>query len=148
MRRRGCWRTARERPSERQLTWFDRSGTARGTVGDPDGSSLDSPRVSPDGRRVVVARTVQGNTDLWLLDGARMSRVTFDAATTVSRLVARRHADRVPLVAERGEGDLYQKLTSGAGAEERLVASDQVKDSQRAGRRMAVSCCIHAIDPQ
>ena len=31
------------------------------------------------GRRVVVTRTVQGNADLWLLDGARTSRVTFDA---------------------------------------------------------------------
>jgi hypothetical protein len=34
--------------SQRQLTWVDRSGTARGTVGAPDGS-LASPRVSPDG---------------------------------------------------------------------------------------------------
>ena len=83
--------------SQRQLTWFDRSGTARGTVGDPDGS-LSDPRVSPDGRRVVVSRTVQGNTDLWLLDGARTSRFTFDAAhDNRSPLVARRHPDRVSL---------------------------------------------------
>ena len=47
--------------SQRQLTWVDRSGTARGTLGDPDGDDLRDPRVSPDGRRVVVARTVQGN---------------------------------------------------------------------------------------
>ena len=84
--------------SQRQLTWVDRSGTARGTVGDPDGNTLRDPRVSPDGRRVVVQRTVQGNSDLWLLDGARMNRFTFDAALDDrSRLVARRHADRVPL---------------------------------------------------
>ena len=31
--------------SQRQLTWVDRSGTARGTVGDPDGTSRRSPRV-------------------------------------------------------------------------------------------------------
>jgi dipeptidyl aminopeptidase/acylaminoacyl peptidase len=66
--------------SRRQLTWVDRSGTATGTVGAPDGSGLSNPRVSPDGRRVVVHRTVQGNSDIWLLDGARTSRVTFDAA--------------------------------------------------------------------
>ena len=110
----------------RQLTWLDRSGTARGTVGDPDGD-FSNPRVSPDGRRVVVERTVQGNTDLWLLDGARTSRLTFDAA-----------ADRFPLWSPDGTrlvfrsnrkslGDLYQKLTSSAGAEERFVASDQLK---------------------
>jgi Tol biopolymer transport system component len=27
-----------------------------------------------------VGRTVQGNEDIWLLDGARTSRFTFDAA--------------------------------------------------------------------
>ena len=46
--------------SQRQLTWVDRSGTARGTVGDPD-ATLNHPNVSPDGRRVVVSRIVQGN---------------------------------------------------------------------------------------
>ena len=82
--------------TQRQLTWVDRSGTARGTVGNPDGNNLRHPRVSPDGRRVAVSRTVQGNMDLWLLDGARMSRLTFAAASRqVSPLVARRHPDRV-----------------------------------------------------
>jgi serine/threonine protein kinase len=65
---------------QRQLTWFDRLGTAQGTVGDPD-ATLSNPRVSPDGRRVVVERTAQGNADLWLLDGTRTSRFTFDSAT-------------------------------------------------------------------
>jgi serine/threonine-protein kinase len=65
--------------SQRQLIWMDRSGTARGTVGHPD-PTLAYPRVSPDGRRVAVNRTVQGNTDIWLLEGARTNRLTFDAA--------------------------------------------------------------------
>jgi Tol biopolymer transport system component len=74
---------------------------------------------------VVVSRTVQGNTDLWLLDGVRTSRFTFDATN-----------DRVPVWSpdgtrivfqsnRTGAGDLYQKLTSGAGVEERLVPSEQ-----------------------
>ena len=42
--------------------------------------SLSSPSASPDGRRVVGSRTVQGKTDIWLLDGGRTSRLTFDAA--------------------------------------------------------------------
>jgi hypothetical protein len=66
--------------NQRQLTWIDRSGAARGTLGDSDENDLRHPRVSLDGSRVVVSRTVQGNTDLWLLDGARTSRLTFDAA--------------------------------------------------------------------
>ena len=41
---------------KRQLTWVDPSGTARGTIGDPDGS-LSVPRISPDGHRVLVLRS-------------------------------------------------------------------------------------------
>ena len=72
-------------------------------------------------------RTVQGNQDLWLLDGARMSRFTFDAATDAYPLWSP-DGTRIAFRSTRtGKGDLYQKLTSGAGTEERLVASDQVK---------------------
>jgi len=109
---------------QQQLTWVDSSGTARGTVGDPDGSLL-RPRVSPDGRRVVVNRTVQGNTDLWLMDGARTSRLTFDAAGD-DWPVWSPDGTRIVFRSRRtGAGDLYQTLTNGAGGEERLVAGDQ-----------------------
>ena len=112
--------------SQRQLTWFDRSGTARGTVGDSD-ATLARPRVSRDGRRVAVARTVQGNTDVWLLDGVRASRLTFDAAVD-SYPVWSPDGSRIAFSSNRtGQFDLYQMLTLG-GVEERLIgASDQVR---------------------
>jgi len=112
--------------SQRQLTWVDRSGTARGTVGGPDRSGLSSPSVSPDGRRVAVSRTVEGNTDLWLLDGARMSRVTFDPA---SDRIPRWSPDGTRIVfasSRSGPFEIYQKLAGGAGVEERLVPADQM----------------------
>jgi Tol biopolymer transport system component len=110
--------------SQRQLTWVDRSGMARGPVGDPD-DGLNEPRVSPDGRRMVVVRTVQGNQDIWLLDGARMSRFTFDPAWDI-RPIWSPDGTRIVFRSNRnGLGDLYQKLSSGAGVEERLGASDQ-----------------------
>ena len=112
--------------SLRQLTRVDRSGTARGTVGDADATLLN-PRVSPDGRRVSAARAVQGNPDIWLLDGARTSRVTFDAAIEWYPAWSP-DGTRIAFRSQRsGAGDIYQKLTNGVGLEERLVASDQGK---------------------
>ena len=133
--------------NRRQLAWFDRSGKALGTMGAPDENSLTAPRVSPDGRRVAVYRTVQGNTDIWLLDGTRTSRFTFDAAL-----------DRFPIWSpdgsrivfdsnRKGHRDLYQKPSSGAGTEELLVESpqDKVATDWSADGRFIL---YHSIDPQ
>jgi eukaryotic-like serine/threonine-protein kinase len=128
--------------SERQLTWVDRSGTRQGTVGEPDGS-ISEARVSPDGRRVVVVRTVDGNTDLWLLDGPRMSRFTFDP-TPDDRPVWSPDSTRIVF---RSRRDLYQKGASGAGVDERLLDSDQSKvpTSWSADGRFLL---YESIDPQ
>ena len=113
--------------SRRQLAWADRSGKALGPLGAPDENNLLTPSVSPDGQRVVVSRTVQGNTDLWLLDGPRTSRFTFDAALDRFPLWSR-DGTRIAFYSNRtGTGDLYVKAASGAGAEEALVASPQSK---------------------
>lgn len=63
--------------NRRQLTWFNRSGKPDGTWGSPDDSLL-APNLSPDGKRLIAWRTVQGNSDIWLLDALRMTRMTFD----------------------------------------------------------------------
>ena len=131
---------------QRRLTWFDRSGTARGTVGATD-ATWGRPRVSPDGRRVAVGRTVQGNQDLWLLDGTRTSRFTFDSATE-DICIWSPDGTRIVFTSTRtGGGDLYQKLTSGTGKEELLVASDHVKSpsSWSADGRFVL---YHSTDPQ
>jgi serine/threonine protein kinase len=112
---------------QRQLTWFDRLGTARGVVGEPDDTLL-TPRVSPDGRRVAVSRVVQGNQDLWLLDGARASRFTVDPARDAFPIWSPNGARIVYQSLQRtGIGDLYHKLTGGAGAEELLLSTPQLK---------------------
>jgi len=135
----------RER-NQRQLTWVDRSGTARGSIGDPDASLLD-PRVSTDGRRVIVARTLQSNEDLWLLDGTRTSRFTFDAAVDQFPLWSPDGTRIVFRSTRAGSPDLYQKFASGAGAEERLVVSDQPKfpNSWSANGRFLL---YSSLDPQ
>ena len=110
--------------AQRQLTWFDRSGTARGVVGEPDGSYLQ-PAVSADGRRVAVARTAEGNADLWLLDGTRASRFTFDPSQDSFPIWSPDTTRIVAMSRRTGVGGLFQKLTSGAGTEEPLLSTGQ-----------------------
>lgn len=131
---------------QRQLAWFDRSGKVLGSLGDPD-PTWGRPRVSPDGQRVVVARTIQGNQDLWLLEGTRTSRFTFDAATDDISIWSPDGRRIVFTSTRSGGGDLYQKLASGAEMEELLVGSEEVKtpSSWSADGRFVL---YHSTDPQ
>ena len=66
--------------ARRQLVWVDRTGKVLGAIGSPDDDALVSPVIAPDGRRVAVHRTGQGNVDVWLMDVSRgvPSRFTFE----------------------------------------------------------------------
>jgi serine/threonine protein kinase len=62
---------------EQRLSWFDRSGRRLGTIGEPGG--YQSPRLSPDGRRLAFDRSKAGAFDIWEMDLERASetRLTF-----------------------------------------------------------------------
>ena len=47
-----------------------------------DENALANPELAPDGQRIALNRTVQGNVDVWLLEAGRgvPNRFTFDAA--------------------------------------------------------------------
>ena len=113
----------------RQLTWLDRSGESLGVIGTPDVTGLSQVELSPDGKRVAVNRAVNGNQDVWLIDAARgvPTRFTFDGANDF-RPVWSPDGGRVVFTSNRqGVYNLYWKLSSGAGADELLLESDQTK---------------------
>jgi Tol biopolymer transport system component len=63
-----------------ELQWFDRSGKSLGMFASPDATSAfdhSTPRLAPDGRRVAVVRLIHDALDIWLLDEAHVSRLTF-----------------------------------------------------------------------
>ena len=112
---------------QRQLTWVDWLGMTPGTIGDPDATFIN-PRVSPDGNRVAVARTVQGNEDL-LAAGRRPHnpvhvRCGFGRPF---RLVARRYPDGVALEPDGWWGPLpgvHQRPGPGGAARDLRPAKD------------------------
>ena len=72
----------RPAPETRQVVWVDREGKQTGVLADADRSQELVNSVSRDGRTIAVRRTVDGNTDVWVIDVARGSlrRVTVNAA--------------------------------------------------------------------
>jgi serine/threonine protein kinase len=112
-----------------QLTWLDRSGKSLGVIGAPDAAGLADVELSPDGKRVAVSRTVNGNKGVWLVDTARgvPTPFTFDASLDTYPLWSPDGSRIVFASTKKGGLNLYWKLSSGAGADELLLESDQPK---------------------
>jgi len=113
--------------NRRQLAWFDRTGQRLSDVGAADDAILMAPKISPDGQRIAIHRTVQGNSDIWLLDGSRSSRFTFDAATDGFPLWSPDGRTVVFDSNRRGQRDLYRKLANGSSPEQTLLETSQNK---------------------
>ena len=133
----------------RQLTWLDRSGKSVGVVGAPDAAGLTDVELSPDGERVAVYRTVNGNQDVWLIDAARgvPKRFTFDPLLDSFPLWSP-DGNRIAFQSvRRGVQNLYWKLSSGAGTDDLLLETDQNKaptDWSSDGRFLL----FRSLDPQ
>jgi len=117
----------------RQLTWYDRSGTRIGTIGDPAGT-YQALSLSPDGKRVVFDRAdaIGANRDLWINDLASgtTNRFTFDPAGD-SGAVWSSDGSRIVFSTSRdGAQNLYQKAANLAGDEQPLLKSTDDKFSQ------------------
>lgn len=116
--------------------WFDREGRRMGEIGPP--SVYHDLRLSPDGKRIVIARTDEKttNTDIWLYEIGRevWTRFTFDPSF-----------ERSPIWSPDGttilfstQYNLYQRAASGAGSQEVLLGSSAIPiDWSRDGKFLA-----------
>ena len=117
--------------SQRQLTWFDRSGRKIADVGGPDPSTLFNPELSPDGRFVVANRTVDSQ-DVWLIDTARGTRrrFTFDPGSDQIPVWSP-DGQRIVFSSNRagasGAFNLYEKAAERPGAEQLLFETNENK---------------------
>ncbi len=112
----------------RQFIWFDRSGHELASVGKTD-RAVPILSLSPDGRRLATNRSVDGNTDVWIVDLARgvPSRITFDPASELQTIWSP-DGSRLVLTSNRsGVYDLYSKSATDATPEELLLATPQNK---------------------
>jgi eukaryotic-like serine/threonine-protein kinase len=103
---------AGEREPPRSLVWVNRNGTAE-RIDAPE-RSYAVPRISPDGRRVVVEVRAQEN-DLWIWDFARpgLDRFTFGAAHDLSAVWSP-DSRRVLFASDRaGQFNIYAQNTDG-----------------------------------
>jgi Tol biopolymer transport system component/DNA-binding winged helix-turn-helix (wHTH) protein len=111
---------------QRQFVWFDRRGQETAHVGEPDGSGVFGPALSPDGQHVAMYRTVDGNSDIWLMEVERgvLDKFTTDSAGEVNPVWSfdRR---RIAFSSNReGAYDLYVKSISGQETEIVLKTDD------------------------
>jgi Tol biopolymer transport system component len=83
--------------------------------------------LSPDGSRAAVVRTVQGNTDIWIVDSTRMTRFTFDPGTEFGPVWSPDGRYIVFDSDRSGKRNLYRKSLADTENEELLLESDQNK---------------------
>src|SRR5262249_33909099 len=110
-----------------QLLWLDRTGKRLRTF-DPAGGDTN-PRLSPDRKRLAVAREVAGTpANVWLVDLMRgvSSPFTFGNSAKSYPLWSpdgRRIAFNSSLDLFGAGPDVYQRLSNGAGTDEPLFKS-------------------------
>jgi WD40 repeat protein len=115
--------------TQRQYIWFDRTGKEIGKVGEPNEAGPGNPALSADGERVATNRTMDGNTDIWILDLRRdlLNRFTFDMGADAVPTWSPDGSQIVFTSDRSGVYDLYLKPANGTGNEEVLLATPQNK---------------------
>ena len=112
--------------SQRTLVWVDRDGREAPLLGHSP-ANLYWGRLSPDGMRVAVNVSENGNQDIWVYDvsPATQTRLTFHPADETNQLWTP-DGERVAFWSAReDEPGLYWKLADGSDPPERLLAPSE-----------------------
>jgi Tol biopolymer transport system component len=123
-----------------QFVWLDRTGKVVNALGQPRNYGVY--KMAPDGRRVVVSRSANNGTDLWMLDMERdtWSRFTFLPGVAGAPVWS---PDGKQVIFYAGSPwNIYRKEASGAGTEQRVTDSANQpapNDWSRDGRRVLFS---------
>jgi serine/threonine-protein kinase len=107
----------------RSLVWVDRKGNEEPIKAPPH--AYAAPRVSPDGTRLVVGISDEGNGDLWTWDLARetLRRLTF-APSYEGMPVWTPDGRRIVFTSDRsGVVNLYSQAADGTGTVDRLTTT-------------------------
>jgi Tol biopolymer transport system component len=116
--------------SKRQLAWFDRRGEMA-VIGSPDETAMANPEFAPNGQRLAVTRSLQGNYDVWLIDLGRgvPNRFTFDPAIEYDAIWSPDGSQIVFRSTRKGSADLFRKPANGTAEEQPLLITPQNKSS-------------------
>jgi Tol biopolymer transport system component len=114
-----------------QLMWLDRTGRPVASVG--SAAAYGDLVLSRDGKKAAVTLTQQGGADVWLVDldrGGLPTRFTFNEANDISPIWSP-DGTRIVFASNRNgvssPFDIYQKASSGTGAEEVVLADRLAK---------------------
>ena len=111
---------------QRQFVWFSRRGQETARVGAPDDAGVFGPALSGDERYIAMYRTVDGNSDIWLMELERgvRERFTMDTAGEVNPVWAPDRR-RIAFSSNRdGAYDLYVKSISSSDIDLLLKTGD------------------------
>jgi len=118
-----------------QFRWVNRAGKSLGAVGEP--GAYGSFRLSPDGRRIALARSEPGANDLWLLEVERGVFSRFTSNPALSGFPVWSPDGRTVIYRSASSRNLYRRESSIGGNEERVSQSPNTltpNDWSRDGR--------------